>query len=481
MSENTSVNSPTSPSEPPPPNNAPVTPSPVPQPTRGIVKQSPFKFIAPVVVILIVLGIIFFGITKILQPKLPKTNNQSQGNTSIESTEIEYWGLWEPSIMLDEIFAEFESTNPGTKIKYIQQSPQDYRKRLSNALASDKGPDVFRFHVTWGVMLDQYLSTLPESIMSKSEFDQTFYPVAQEWLQSPGGYIGVPLMHDGLGLFYNRTIFDSAGITPPSTWEELRDLANKLTIKNEQGQIQQAGIALGGTKNVDHWSDILGLMMLQNAADPTKPNNNLGQTAVDYYLLFRKDGVWDDSMAPSTFAFASEKTAMIIAPTWRAHEILAINPNIKFSIAKTPTLPGIDISWATFWAEGVSRKSSNSKQQASWQLLSYLSSKDVMRKLYTAAAQQERLFGAPFSRVDLADQLVGDPFVGSVIDQASVSKTWYMNSRTFDDGINDKIIKYYEDALNLILYDAQPTDKALETAESGIQQILNPQPVPQTK
>jgi ABC-type glycerol-3-phosphate transport system substrate-binding protein len=160
---------------------------------------------------------------------------------------------------------------------------------------------------------------------------------------------------------------------------------------------------------------------------------------------------------------------MILAPSWRAHDIKAISQSIDFAIAPAPQLAGGEVNWASFWAEGVSNKSNKAKQDAGWKLLQYLSDKEVMRQFYTQASTV-RAFGEPFSRVDLADQLTGDPLVGAYISSAPTAKSWYMASRTFDNGINDKIIKYYEDAINAVNAGEDETE-SLMTVEQGITQV----------
>ena len=47
----------------------------------------------------------------------------------------------------------------------------------------------------------------------------------------------------------------------------------------------------------------------------------------------------------------------------------------------------------------------------------------------------------------------------------------YLNSQTYDNGANDKIIKYYEDALNAMNTDNQPVSSVLPTVEQGIAQV----------
>ena len=70
------------------------------------------------------------------------------------------------------------------------------------------------------------------------------------------------------------------------------------------------------------------------------------------------------------------------------------------------------------------------------------------------------------------DTLKNDPMVGAYITQAPNAKSFYMASRTFDNGINDKIIKYYEDAINTINQGEEPS-KVLPTTAQGVQQVLS--------
>lgn len=280
-------------------------------------------------------------------------------------------------------------------------------------------------------------------------------------------------MIDGLGLYYNVDVLQAAGMAPPTSWDELRRIAKQLTLSNDK-QILRAGVAMGTTENVEHWSDIVGLMLLQNGADPAKPNNQLGQDAITFYTLFSKsDQIWDDSLPNSTVAFATEKVVMMLAPSWRAHEVASINPDLNFKIAPAPKLPDTEITWASFWAEGVNANAPKQRQAAAFAFLKYLSQKETMRRLYAASSDYPgRLFGEPFSRVDLADQVIADPLVGAYITQASTAQSWYLNSYTHDNGINDQISKYYQDAINTVLT-GESVSAALTTAETGITQTLS--------
>lgn len=486
---------PTTPGGTPPPGGLPSQPGSPPPPQPGdnkateegrspasgspkfaSVKKSPLRFLPFILGGVALLGVIgfvamrFFGGNSITPatPSSPGNSATQQPANSGKTVTLTYWGLWEPSGVMQEVLDDYQQQNPGVTIEYSKQSHKDYRERLQNAIATGQGPDVFRYHATWVPMLRNELAPLPSSVLSAQEYQNTFYPVAASTLQSEGKLVGIPIMYEGLALLYNTDLFATAGIEPPSTWAELQSAAAQLTIKNGN-EIRRSGIALGNSTNVDHFSDILALLMLQNGADFSEPNSNETRDALIFYTNFQKQyGIWSEELPNSTVAFARGDAAMVFAPSWRIHEIKATNPELKFAAVPVPQLGDEKIGWATFWAEGVNAKSNNT--EAAWKFLQYMSSAPVLKKLY-AAQSQVRPFGELYPRVDMASELSNDPYVGAYILDAPTAYSWYMSSSTHDNGVNDQIIKYYEDAVTAIL-EGKPVDDVLGTIEQGTRTVL---------
>lgn len=399
------------------------------------------------------------------------TTGGSDQNTAVVPVEttLEYWGLWEPNDTLQSVLDEFQKQNPSIAVRYVQQSHQDYRERLQAAISSGNGPDVFRYHASWVPMLKAELDPMPSSVMSPSEFSDTFYPIASQQLQSNGQLVGVPLEYDGLVLYYNQDILETAGVSPPQTWAELRDAARKLKIPQSGQPLQRGGVAIGTANNVEHFADIIAVLMLQNGATLSQPNSPEGRDALLFYTNFvKQDGVWSTDLPNSTTAFARGDVAMMFAPSWRAFEIQQQNPALRFGTAPLPQLPNNKVTWGTYWAEGVNSKSKNTA--AAWQFLKYMSSKDVQQQLFTSQSQV-RAFGEPYSRLDLADQVSSSPIVGSVLQDAPSAQGWYMSTFTHDNGINDQINTYYADAVNALLQ-GQDTAAVLQTLQQGVNQVL---------
>lgn len=385
---------------------------------------------------------------------------------------ITYWGLWENDSTVQSVLSDFESTHPKIKVTYSKQSPRQYRERLQNAITRGQGPDVFRFHNTWVPMLRNELSAAPGSVMTVSEFSSIFYPTASSDLVGGQSIYGMPVMIEGLGLYYNEDLFAAAGVSVPATWEDVLAIVPKLTVKSEK-TILTSAIALGTTGNVEHFSDIVATMMMQNGAKLSVPTGSQAEEALVFYRKFANPSdpmyTWNETLDNSVYAFASGKVAMILAPSWRVFDVKQINPSLRFRVAPIPQLPGNTVTWASYWVEGVSSKSKN--QQQAWEFVKYLTSREATTKLYTEAAKT-RLFGEPYARVELGGTLVDDPYVGAFIEQAKTAKSFPLASRTFDNGLNDQLSKYLEDAINAVSGGSAPT-QALQTASNGFRQVLS--------
>ncbi len=400
--------------------------------------------------------------------------------------ELTYWGLWEEENLIKPLILQFESQNPNIKVNYVRQSSINYKSRVQTQVREGTGPDVFRIHNSWIPMFEADLYPAPSDIFTLDEFGKTFYPVAKDSLVKNSQILAAPMEIDGLALYYNEDILQGVGGQAPKSWQEFINTAVKMTVRDQSGQIQTAGAALGTAGNVDHFSDILGLLILQQpGATLENPASPQVAEILRFYTGFVTDPrkkTWDVNLPKSTDMFASGRLGFYFAPSWRAHELRVTNPNLKFKITPVPQLTASKpVAWASFWVEGVAKTSKHPKE--AWQFVKFLTSSEA-EKLFYQEASKIRLFGEPYSRVDLAGELVNDPIAGAFVSQGPYYKSWYLSSNTMDGGINDETIKYFEDAINSTLAGGDPQG-ALQTVQSGVKQVLEkytkPVPVPTGK
>lgn len=430
----------------------------------------------------IFVALIGFGIFKLV----------SGGGAGLKKEVIlNYWGLWESDSVLNGLIAKFEEENPNIEINYQMQNKENYRTRLEAKL--EKGgadtPDIFRFHSSWLPMMADRLEAVPAISSRNLKMDEDFFKVYSSDLKQGGSYMGISLMYDGLVLYYNKELLDAANKNIPKTWWGLSNTATELTVRDESGNINVAGVAMGATSNVDHWQDIIGLMIKQNGVDLTKmdeANWTKIKGILDFYRFFgqkQKWDVWNEKLPNSTQLFAAGKLVFYFGPSWRMHEINQLNPNLNYGTAKLPQLATIadadpqkvedgltegqltNISWASYWVEGVWKQSS--KKEAAWKFLEFMASEQNLADFYSTASLT-RDFGEIYPRKSMASKLSDNKKLATFVENADTSVSGWPSSRTWDDGLNEELSDYFEAALN-----ASSIDEEVKTnLVSGIARVV---------
>ena len=143
------------------PNRWPLTP----------VKSSPFKFLIPILIGLVVIGLVVFVGSRIFASLQSKTSV----GTKTEAITINYWGLWETGNIMTPVIAAFKPPIRISKVNYQLQSHQDYQDRLQTALTGNTPPGVARIHSTWLPIFINNLFPASAQYRSATEIQTNFY------------------------------------------------------------------------------------------------------------------------------------------------------------------------------------------------------------------------------------------------------------------------------------------------------------------
>ena len=434
-----------------------------------------FKNKKLIIIVAIVLFLLLAGVGSFLLLSKVKDNNNNA-----ENIELVYWGLWEPSSVMQPLIDEYESTHPGVNILYSQQTFSNYESRIFTRLqqassSTEPAPDIFRIHNTWVPKYYSYLSPLPANVMTRDQYSDIFYPTAlSDFTAKDDKLYAIPLEIDGLVVFYNKQLLSDAGFSePPTDWDSLADLAHKLTKKDSSGEITQAGLAIGTSRNILHASEILSFLLLQEGVeiiDSTRTNVTLNTTKVESVLnvytgfATGKQAVWSSDLRYDLEMFYSGKLGMMIAPSWRAFDIILSSPTIEFGMATLPQLEANQekVYYSTYWGDAVNKSSDNT--EAAWDFINFLAQKENMMAKFSNESKI-RAFGEPYSLVELNSSMSGNSYLTAIAEMAPYMKSWQMGDETIVKQTLNQLI-------TSIVEDGQDPATALKNAQDDINDQL---------
>lgn len=394
---------------------------------------------------------------------------------------ITVWGFEEDEKLLKLAGEEYKKIHPEVTINFVKQSTLNYRARVQNQVKNSQGPDLFKIHNSW---IPMFLTTsalypAPKEVYELGDYAVDFYPVSKETLTYEDRIYSMSYGIDGLLLYYNEEILKNAGVIVPTNWAQFVAASVRTTVPNPDGSIQTAGAAMGTTENVDFWPEILSLLFLQEpGASLEQPNTPSGANVLKFFTDFVTDPnkkTWDRSLPSSTEMFAKGRLTFYFAPASQARVIRELNPNLNFKVTKVPQLPGRDVGLAGFWGYGVSSSAKN--PNLAWDFLKFLTSDAMQLKLFVEESKLKGM-GFAFSKVDLRSDLEEDPVLSAVVLQAPVFKSWYLNSYTGDQGINDAMIAAYQSAVDSSGSGQNPLS-SLQSTAGEVAKILNEYKPPQ--
>ncbi|MFN8648434.1 ABC transporter substrate-binding protein [Streptococcus sp.] len=311
------------------------------------------------------------------------SSGSSSSSKASGKTEISY-AIWdsgqEPGIR--QIADKFEEKNPDIKINIQVVDWDNYWTMLEAGATGGSLPDTFWMHSNeiyrYGsnemlLPLDDYLAKSKEAKL------ENFPDGLNEIYNIKGKQFAVPKDFDTIGLWYNKKMFDEAGIPYPDDtwdWNKLKEVAKKLTKSDGS----QYGFGAGLSNQEGYYNFIY-----QNGGtvitDDMKSGYDDPKTieALDYYFSFVKE-----KLSPALTvdkeraeAFQNGQVAMSVFGSWNLSGFSA-NDYIREN-ADVAVLPkGPDGTRATIFNGLGNAIAANTKNpDAAWKWVEYLSSKEA--------------------------------------------------------------------------------------------------------
>ncbi|MEX1030077.1 MAG: sugar ABC transporter substrate-binding protein [Paenibacillaceae bacterium] len=170
----------------------------------------------------------------------PSNESANSGDASAKK-ELIFWTLYKESSANFEFFKTMgerytNEVDPSVEIVVESIPSSEYLgTKLITAFAAGDGPDIF--FVAPSTMLRYYnagiLKDLTDYIDREAKAD--FAPTAFDVTTLDGKIYGIPYEQDLVGLAYDIDLFKENNMTPPTTWDEMKEDALKLATNTRAG------------------------------------------------------------------------------------------------------------------------------------------------------------------------------------------------------------------------------------------------------
>lgn len=399
-----------------------------------------------------------------------------------EEATLEFWGVFDEPTLYSDVIRGFQRENPGVKINYRLFSYNEYEKRLLDGFASGTGPDIWLMHNTWLPQHGDKIAPLPQNIenqekplLTVTDFKRQFVDVTLADLVYNDQIYAMPIYVDTLALYYNKDVFNTAGIaTPPATWNEFNKVVEKITQLDDRGGITRAGAALGTARNINRSTDILSLLLLQSGVKMTNGENtnatfadsidkqDVADTALQFYTDFANSDspvyTWNNIQHYSVDAFTENNAAVMFNYSHQIANLRDKAARLNFGIANMPQFNPSDnaVNYANYWAPTVSKQSKF--PITAWKFLIYLSSEEGATTYLNAS-------GRPAARRDLITVQQNEADLGIFAEQALSARSWYQAD-------NVAIENILADMIDEVNFGRATIHEALVAAENKVSVLM---------
>ena len=395
----------------------------------------------------------------------------------VESGEItiEYWQYFYDARVdaMNRLIQDFEAQNPGIHVIHTNFPYADYRDKIAASVPAGVGPDVATLYYGWlPLWVDSgYLVPLPEEEFPISMIESEFSPLVQAG-KFQGKYWAIPTAVRTLALFWNKDLFEAAGLdpeVPPTTLDEFVDFAKKLTVLDANGDYEIMGHAVGMDAQAHHYyREVLTRQFGQVPQSEDKHKilwnaSEGGYEAWEWLLKFEneyKTGT-NDLFDGVTQAFYQGKLALHIDGSFRLGSIAKNAPDLNFGVAPLPVGPsGELVTFGSFWTHGLTQKAAADpkRMEAAVKFLQFITTDEAM------ALWVDKVGELP-ARLEAAGDpdLLSDPKLGAFAEQLPYAyATFFVNES--DD--RQALIDAY-DSVRLAGEDPRAAlDQAVETVQA---------------
>jgi multiple sugar transport system substrate-binding protein len=391
-----------------------------------------------------------------------------------QAVEIEYWQyVFDARIKaMNELIKRFEAANPGIKVKHTTFPYADYQTKIAAAVPAGQGPDVVQLYYGWldNFVGAKFIQPLPRDAFPHDVIEKEFYPIVQT-MKRDGEYYGLPTAVRTLALFYNKKLFQEAGLDPnkpPQTLDEYLEAAKKTVKRDAAGNMLSAGAVIDMPGQDLHWwrEVLLRQMGGKPYSDDSKTvayDSEAGAKALNWYADLQRvhkvgqAGFMDEGQA----AFRAGRAAMTVDGSFRLGAFGGIK-TFEWGVAELPaSADGKRSNFASYWVNAITAKPTGAKLEAAKKFMAFTTSPEAMQVWLDMVGELPARKAAAETEKNLAHPIYG-PFLKALN---------YSQATVFVDELAQRQVGL--DMANRVFIQNQDAKASLAEAAEAEQAILD--------
>ncbi len=395
-------------------------------------------------------------------------------SATAQQVEIEYWQyIFDTRVQaMDQLIENFEAANPDISVTQTTFPYADYQTRVVAANLAGQGPDVVQLFYGWtdNFVRGELIQPLDPEVFPHDEIEAEFFPIVSA-MKRGDDYYGLPTAVRSLALFYNKDLFEAAGLdpdSPPETLDELVEYGRATIQRDGGGNMTSAGMALGNAGQ-DHqwWREVL---IRQFGGQPYSDdglgvayNDAAGIAATEFQsTLYGDDGIGEIGfMDEPQAAFRAGLAAMTIDGTFRLGAFGEID-SFDWGVTELPAnADGMRSNYASYFANAIGARAEGAELEAAERFLQYITSQEAMAIWLDVVGELPARRDAALTDANLADPVYA-PFLAGLD---------YAHTTVFVDEIAQRQVAL--DMETRIVLQDQPIDEAVAQAAEEEQAILD--------
>ena len=302
---------------------------------------------------------------------------------------VELWE-WGSDELFQEIIDGYTAIHPNVTINLVNNPWEDYWTKLPLALDGENGPAIFNIHNSYHENLINYMAPLEIPL---EDLQADFTGVDAHVIDGEVYYIDYGMMTGSV--YYNKDMWEAAGLTEadiPKTWDEMREVAKKLTIK-EGDTLIQAGLNF----NDDfHQNYLLGLnyqlgenLFEEDGVTPKVNSDAMKQVMQMLVDMYEVDGIGSkDFGEKGADSFGQGQSAMVIQWGHYYNTLQTTWSDINFGVFEIPTFDGNPYAYNRYNGEstfGVNKNAPEDQQAVAQDFIKYFLANDDAQVAFNLA------------------------------------------------------------------------------------------------